>query len=149
MTSCFGYAASWTLLWDGEGAAELACQGGKGGGVGGGGVEVPFEFAGQAGAFVEAEHAEGSGELVGDGGGLRLEGWCEGSGGGGGGGLVEEGQALSGLGEEALPETGQFSRKVVGGTGGVHLRSGCPAEQDPLAEKELRGQPLLFCVRLD
>ena len=48
-------------------------EGGEGGGVQGGGFEVLVELAGDACAFVEAEHAERTGELVGRGDGFSAE----------------------------------------------------------------------------
>ena len=64
------------------------------------------KLAGDACAFVEAEHAEGAGEFVGDAGGIAEQSGGEGSGDGGGGGAVEHGETIENLRLIALPECG-------------------------------------------
>ena len=70
--------------------------------VGGSGFEVLFDFAGEAGAFVEAEHSERAGEFVGRSVGLLAEFGCQQC----GRGLIEQGEALKNLGLVAVPQGG-------------------------------------------
>ncbi len=73
-----------------EYAAEFGGQGGQGSGIGCGRFEVGFELACDAGAVVEAEHAERAGEFVGDGDGFSAQRGRERA----GGGPVEQGEPL-------------------------------------------------------
>ena len=74
-----------------ERRAELGGEGDERGAVSGQGFEVLFEFAGEARAFVEAEHAERAGEFVCGGCGFFAQRWRQRACDGVGGGAVEQG----------------------------------------------------------
>jgi len=99
-----------------ERRAELGGEGDERGAVSGQGFEVLFEFAGEARAFVEAEHAEGSGQLVGGGGGFFAQRWRQRAGDGVVCGAVEQGETLQDLRLIALPEGGDqlLRRRLCG-----------------------------------
>ena len=84
--------------------------------VGRGGIELLLKLAGEAGAFVEAEHAKRAGQLVGCGDGFLPERLRQGL----GRGLVEPGEAFENLGLIALPQGGDH---LVGGglLGFIHV----------------------------